>query len=168
MKVHPNHHSQKNYQKLLKDIEKKLDALVESIAGRRIGIKTISQKIIDLEEQKSQIEQEMMDNEATLAELKQKAVRVAQLEQKLTAFEELFNEATPEERKDLLRLHINHRIYTPDAIQLALFDSANETDRIKVQREDIVGCPSGIRTPIPGTKIQCLAIRRRGNTMSRS
>ena len=99
---------------------------------------------------------------------KQKAVRVAQLEQKLTTFEELFNEATPEERKDLLRLHINHQIYTPDAIQLALFDSANETERIKVQREDVVGCPSGIRTPIPGTKIQCLAIRRRGNTMSRS
>ena len=105
---------------------------------------------------------------ADLAELKQKAVRVAQLEQKLTTFEELFTEATPEERKDLLRLHINHLIYTPDGIQLALFDSANETDRIKVQREDVVGCPSGIRTPIPGTKIQCLAIRRRGNTMSRA
>ena len=109
-----------------------------------------------------------MDNEANLAAVKQKAVRVAQLEQKLTTFEELFNEATPEERKDLLRLHINHLIHTPDAIQLALFDSANEADRIKVQREDVVGCPSGIRTPIPGTKIQCLAIRRRGNTVSRS
>ncbi len=157
--------ARKNYQRLLKDIEKKLDALVESIAERKVGIKTISQKIIDLEEQKSQIEQEMMENEVTLAEVKQKAVSVAQLEQKLTTFEELFTEATPEERKDLLRLHINHLIYTPDGIQLALFDSANETDRIKVQREDVVGCPSGIRTPIPGTKIQCLAIRRRGNTV---
>ncbi len=137
-----------------------------SIAGRKVGIKTIGQKIIDLEDQKEQIEQEMMDNESILAELKQKAVSVAQMAQKLTTFEELFDEATPEERKDLLRLHINHLIYTPDAIQLALFDSANETDRIKVQREDVVGCPSGIRTPIPGTKIQCLAIRRRGNTVS--
>ncbi len=45
--------AQKNYQRLLKDIDNKLDALVESIAGRRVGIKTISQKIIDLEEQKS-------------------------------------------------------------------------------------------------------------------
>ena len=35
------------------------------------------------------------------------------------------------ERKDLLRLHINHLIYTPDGIRVALFDSANETDRIK-------------------------------------
>ncbi len=106
-----------------------------------------------------------MENESTLAELKQKAVSVAQLEQKLTTFEELFNEATIEEQKDLLRMHINYLIYTPDAIQLALFDSVNEADRIKVQREDVVGCPSGIRTPIPGTKIQCLAIRRRGNNL---
>lgn len=58
--------AQENYRRNLKDIEKKLDVLVESIAGRKVGIKTISQKIIDLEEQKSQIEQEMMENEATL------------------------------------------------------------------------------------------------------
>ena len=80
---------------------------MESIAGRKVGIKSISQKIIDLEEQKIQIEQEMMENEATLAEAKQKAASVALWEQKLTTFEELYNEATPEERKDLLRLHIN-------------------------------------------------------------
>ena len=55
--------TQKNYRRNLKDIDKRLDALVESIAGRKIGIKTISQKIIDMEEQKSQIEQEMMENE---------------------------------------------------------------------------------------------------------
>ena len=106
-----------------------------------------------------------MDNEVTLAKVKQKAVRVAQLEQKLTTFEELFNEATPEERKDLLRLHINHLIYTPDAIQLALFDSASETDRIKVQREDVVGCPPGIRTPILRSRAACLAIRRGGKNI---
>ena len=131
--------TQENYQRLLIDIEKKLDVLVESIARREVGIKTISQKIIDLEEQKSQIEQGMMDNEVALAEIKQKAVSVAQMKQKLTTFEELFNESTPEERKDLLRLHINYLIYTPDGIQLALFGSSNEADRPKVQREDVVG-----------------------------
>ena len=128
--------------------------------------KTISQKIIDMEEQKSQIEQEMMDNEATLAEVKQKAVRVAQLEQKLTTFEELFNEATIEERKNLIQMHINYLIYTPDAIQLALFDSVYEADRIKVQREDTVGCPPGIRTPILRSRAACLAIRRGGKNVS--
>ena len=159
--------TQENYQKLLKDIEMKLDALVESIAGRRVGIKTISQKIIDMEEQKCQIEQEMMENEATLAELKQKAVSVAHMEQKLTTFEELFNESTPEERKDLLRMHINYLIYTPDEIQVALFDFDNEADRIKVQREDVVGCPPGIRTPILRSRAACLAIRPGGKNVIR-
>ena len=136
--------TQENYRRNLKDIEKKLDVLVESLAGRKVGIKTISQKIIDLEEQKSQIEQEMMENETTLAEAKQKAVSVAQLQQKLTTFEEIFSEATPEERKELLRLHINHLIYTPDGIQLALFRSSSESDRSEVQREDTFGSGGGI------------------------
>ena len=137
-------------------IKKKLDVLVENIAGRRVGIKTISQKIIDLEEQKSQIEQEMMDNEANLAAVKQKAVRVAQLEQKLTTFEELYNEATPEERKDLLRLHINHLIYTPDEVQLALFRSCHEPDRSEVLRDDTFGSGRGTRTPDPWIMIPLL------------
>ena len=109
---------------------------MESIAGQQVGLKTISQKIIALEEQKSQIEQEMMENEATLAEAKQKAISVAQMKQKLMTFEELYNEATSEERKDLLRLHINHLIYTPDEIQLALFRSCHEPDRSEVLRDD--------------------------------
>ena len=97
----------------------------------------------------------MMDNEATLAEVKQKAVSVAQMEQRLTTFEELFNEATPEEQKDLLRLHINYLIYTPDGIQLALF-GCNETDRPKVQRDDTFGSGRGTRTPDPWIMIPLL------------
>ncbi len=135
--------AQENYHRNLKDIDKKLGVLVESIAGRKVGIRTIIQKITELEEQKSQIEQEMMDNEVALAEVKQKAVSVAQLQQKLTTFEELYNEATPEERKDLLQMHINYLIYTPDGIQLALFD-CNKADRTKVQRDDTFGSGGGI------------------------
>ena len=149
--------TQENYRRNLKAIDKQLGALVESIAGRKVGIKSISQKIIDLEEQKSQIEQEMMENEGTLAEAKQKAVSIALWEQKLTTFEELYNEATPEERKDLLRLHINYLIYTPDGIQLALFDSSNEADRPKVQR--VVASGSGGRTrtydPVVNSHLLC-------------
>ncbi len=146
---------QENYRRNLKEIDKRLDALVESIAGRKVGTKTISQKIIDLEEQKSQIEQEMMENETTLAEAKQKVASVAQWEQKFTTFEELFNESTPEERKDLLRLHINYLIYTPDGIRLALFDPS--VDRPKVQR--VVASGSGGRTrtydPVVNSHLLC-------------
>ncbi len=77
------------------------------------------------------------------------------MEQKLTTFEELFNEATPEEQKDLLGLHINHLIYTPAEIQLALF-GCNEADRPKVQRDDTIGSGRGTRTPDPWIMIPLL------------
>ena len=149
--------TQENYRRNLKDIDKRLDALVESIAGRKVGIKTINQKIIDLEEQKNQIEQEMMENEGTLAKAKQKAASVALWKQKLTTFEELYDEATPEERKDLLRLHINHLVYTPDGIQLALFDPSNKADRPKVQRDGTSGSGGRTRTydPVVNSHLLC-------------
>ena len=96
-----------------------------------------------------------MENEGTLAMAKQKAVSIALWEQKLTAFEELYNEATPEERKDLLRMHINYLIYTPDGIHLALFDPS--VDRPKVQR--VVASGSGGRTrtydPVVNSHLLC-------------
>ena len=136
--------TQKNYQLLIAEIEKKLDVLVESIAGQQVGLKTVSQKIIDLEEQKSEIELQMMENESTLAESKEKAVSVALWEQKLTTFEELFSEATSEEKKDLIRLHINYLAYTPDGIRLALFRSSSESKKPGVQRDGAIGSGGGI------------------------
>jgi phage shock protein A len=50
--------------------------------GKVYNSQTISQKIIDLEEQKYQIEQEIMKNESTLADLKQKAASIAQFSNK--------------------------------------------------------------------------------------
>ncbi len=96
-----------------------------------------------------------MENEATLAEAKQKAASVALWEQKLTTFEELYNEATPEEKKDLLRLHINYLIYTSDGIQLALFDPS--VDRPKVQRDGTSGSGGRTRTydPMVNSHLLC-------------
>ena len=118
---------------------KKCAALEREVAA-------LKERNIDLEEQKSQIEQEMMENEATLAKVKQKVASIALWEQKFTTFEELHNEVTPEERKDLLRLHINYLIYTPDGIQLALFDPSNEADRSEVQRVVASGSLGRTRT----------------------
>ena len=49
-----------------------------AVAGGGMSQTIVVQKIIDPEEQKGEIEQEMMENEATLAQAKQKAVSVAQ------------------------------------------------------------------------------------------
>ncbi|MYC13701.1 MAG: hypothetical protein F4Y39_08245 [Gemmatimonadetes bacterium] len=49
-----------------------------AVAGGGMSQTMVVQKIIDPEEQKGEIEQVMMENEATLAQAKQKAVSVAQ------------------------------------------------------------------------------------------
>ena len=86
----------------------------------------------------------MVKNESTLAQAKKKAVSVALWEQKLTTFKEIFSEATPEERRELIRLHINYLIYTPDRISLALFRSSRESERSEVQRDGAIGSGGGI------------------------
>ena len=63
---------------------KKCAALEREVAA-------LKERNIDPEEQKSQIEQEMVENEGTPAKAKQKAASIALWEQKLTTFEELYN-----------------------------------------------------------------------------
>ena len=137
--------TQENYRLLIAEIEKKLDVLVESIAGGAVALKTVSQKIIDLEEQKNEIEFQMTENESTLADAKQKAVNIAEFQQKLTTFRELFSEATPMEKREILRLHINYLAYTPDRIQLAMFcNSQHEMKKPRVRRDGAIGSGGGI------------------------
>ena len=53
---------------------------------------------------------------------KQKAVSGQSLTESLTTFGDLYREALPEERKELIRLRVNQLIWTPDEIRLALLD----------------------------------------------
>jgi len=44
-----------------KRLQDQIDALVEGIASRRTALKSVSQKIVELEEQKEQLEDELLD-----------------------------------------------------------------------------------------------------------
>ena len=59
--------------KKLKEITRKIDALVESIATNKLEVKSISQKIIQHEEQKEQLEEEFLDIELQIGEAKRKS-----------------------------------------------------------------------------------------------
>ena len=53
---------------------------------------------------------------------KQKAVSAQSLTESLTTFGDLYREALPEERRELIRLRVNQLIWTPEEIRLALLD----------------------------------------------
>ena len=99
---------------------------MESLADGAGGIKSVSQKIVELEEQKEQLEQEGRELDGKIFEVKKKVVNAQTLKETLTTFSELYTEATPEEKKDLLRLHINQLIWSPQEIKMALFESPTE------------------------------------------
>ena len=105
-----------------KRVQNQIDALVEGIANRRKVLKSVSQKIVELEEQKEQLDDEVLKVDLEIEATKQKAVSAQSLTESLTTFGDLYREALPEERRELIRLRVNQLIWTPDEIRLGLLD----------------------------------------------
>jgi site-specific DNA recombinase len=125
-----------------------IDALVESIAGRRTALKPVTQKILELDQQKDQLDNEVLDLDLDIETIKKKAVSAGSLSESLTTFSDLYQEALPEERRELVRLRVNQLIWTPEEIRLALLDHpAPEGEVAMVQREATIGSGGGTRTP---------------------
>ena len=95
---------------------------VEGIASRRTALKSVGQGIIELEEQKEQLDNELLEVDMEIDAVKQKVVSAQSLTESLTTFGDLYREAAPEERRGLIRLRVNQLIWTPDQIQLGLHD----------------------------------------------
>ena len=88
-----------------KRVQDQIDALVEGIANRRTALKSVSEKIVELEEQ---LEDEILEVGMEIETAKQKAVSAQSLTESLTTFGDLYREALPEERRELIRLRVNH------------------------------------------------------------
>ena len=134
-----------------KRVQDQIDALVEGIANRRTALKSVSKKIVELEEQKEQLEDEILEVGMEIETAKQKAVSAQSLTESLTTFGDLYREALPEERRELIRLRVNQLIWTPDEIRLALLDQLEacqelvESQHLVAQRSDSLNHPaSGI------------------------
>ncbi|MCC7263027.1 MAG: zinc ribbon domain-containing protein [Candidatus Latescibacteria bacterium] len=103
-------------------VEGRIASLVESIAegGGGDGVRPIRSKISELEENKAQLDLEIAEMETQITLLEHKAVSPESFSGGLKLFEELYDEATPEERKELMRLQIDQLIFDRDEIKLAL------------------------------------------------
>ena len=125
-----------------------IDALVEGLAGRRTAMKSVAKKLVELEEHVEQLDDEILSLDMEIETAKEKAVNAQSMTESLTTFGDLYREAMPEERRELVRLRVNRVIWTPDQIRLALLDH----DVSRVQRDVTVGSPYGIRTRVTGVR----------------
>jgi hypothetical protein len=140
-----------------KRVQDQIDALVEGIANRRTALKSVSEKIVELEEQKEQLEDEILEVGMEIETAKQKAVSAQSLTDSLTTFGDLYREALPEERRELIRLRVNQLIWTPDEIRFTLLDQPEacqelvESQQLVAQRLDSLNHPaSGISSIYQG------------------
>ena len=136
-------------------VQDQIDALVDSLAGRRTGIKSVGKRIVELEEQAEGLDDEILSLDLEIETVKQKAVSAQSMTESLTTFGDLYQEATPEERRELIRLRVNRVVWNPNQIRLALLDGPPGSVA-GVQSDVTVGSGGGIRTPDPWIMIPLL------------
>ena len=115
-------------------------------------MKSVGKKLVELEEQAEQLDDEILALDLEIEAAKEKAVSAQSMTESLTTFEDLYQEAMPEQRKELVRLRVNRVIWTPNQIRLALLDGPPGGDETGVQSDVTLGSPYGIRTRVTGVR----------------
>ena len=145
-------------------VQAKIDALVESIADRQKTGKSIGRRLVELEEQSEQLENEILDLDMEIDATKKKAVNANALSASLTTFNDFYQEATPEEQRELIQLRVNQLVWTPDEIRLSLLDG-EEAAVTAVQRKATTGSPDvGFTEPLGVWDKFLISQGVRGNT----
>ena len=103
-------------------VQDQVDNLVASLRVGAAGVKPIVQEIGDLHARVEQLDDEILSLDLEIEEANKKAVSAQSMTESLTTFGDLYQEATPEERRDLIRFRVNQIIWSPDEIKLALLD----------------------------------------------
>ncbi|MBT5058860.1 MAG: recombinase family protein, partial [Gemmatimonadetes bacterium] len=83
-------HRRANLQAQRAQVQAKIDALVESIADRRKTGKSIGKRLVELEEQAEQIDNEILNLDMEIETIKEKAVNADTLSASLTTFNDLY------------------------------------------------------------------------------
>ena len=103
-------------------VQVQIDNLVASLKEGQARIKPILQEIGELDAQKEQLDGELLTLDTEIEAINKKVVSAQSMTESLTTFGDLYWEATPEERRDLIRFRVNQIIWSPDEIKLGLLD----------------------------------------------
>ena len=140
-------------------VQGQIDALVDSLANRRKGMKSVGQRLVELEEQLEQLDDEIMALDIEIDVAKEKAIDAQSMTKSLTTFSDLYAASTPQERQELMRIQINQLVWTPQQIRLALIDHGSGAVA-GVQPGVTVGSPYGIRTRVTGVRGRPLRLKK--------
>jgi len=78
-----------------------------SFADRQKVLKSVGKRFVELEEQKEQFDDEVLDLVMEIEATKRKAVSAGALSASLASFGDLYQEANPGEQRELIQLRVN-------------------------------------------------------------
>ncbi len=139
-----------------RDVDGKIESLVDGLAGRKVGIKAVSRKLLELEEQQSQLAAEIIEVEAKIRTFRRNLDETRDFGKSLVTFSDVFRRATGTHKKELIGMHLNQLIWTPEEIKLGFFPSLRGPKLgTEIQRIPRNGDPEGSRTPVSRVRVWC-------------
>ena len=97
--------------------------LIDAVAAKRLGKnESVAGRLDALEEQKAQIEQAIATLKLQIDDRKRKLFNADVMQKSLRSFAQTYRKGTPLEIKELLPCFIEHIIFTPQEIKIALYD----------------------------------------------
>ncbi|MEE9270763.1 MAG: hypothetical protein V3V49_10940, partial [Candidatus Krumholzibacteria bacterium] len=114
----------------LAPIEQEIKSIVRFVAQGRAS-HALAQELERLEVQKRQIEEELEQINLEAKEIANRSINAKAVQEGLGLFGEIWNQATPEERKELMRLFIHKMVFAPTEIRLALHTRPFSSDSVE-------------------------------------
>lgn len=114
--------TKKKYEDQVNTIKKEIAILISCLKAEGSETKSIVEEVAKLDKKKEAVlkEVEFLENEIAIET--KKVAFADNLQETLTTFKDLYEEATDDEKKTLLQMHIDHILWTPEKIQLALYE----------------------------------------------
>ena len=117
--------------------QRKSDLRQTDFVDRDRGVNTLDRDLIDEADityvrgvGEPLIADEILQIDLEVETTKQKAVSAQSLTDSLTTFGDLYQEALPEEKRELIRLRVNQLVWTPEEIKLALLGGPQACQRL--------------------------------------
>jgi len=139
-------------QRALAPIEQQIQNIVHFIAQGKSSA-ALAQELEQLEIQKAQIESELERIDLEAREITNRALNVRAIQEGLGLFEEIWEHAAPEERKDLMRFYVYKVIFTPTEVKMGLYTRPIFTERVEATAPGNHKGPGAVDRPnwLPGT-----------------
>jgi len=107
-----------------------LDLIGNGTAKKTGSVTTLLDRIGEGEERRKELEQGLMESGLQEGEFKKRILDAEITRDSLARFRDLFDETQKEEKKFLLQLMIARIVWTPEEIEIALYDRPTDTGRL--------------------------------------